>query len=157
MHISSTYDTFDSACACVRMPLCVCVSTHTHSVVLHVHTNVTCLYDMHYRERDAHAPCIYKCAHIHATHAHIHVRACPYPHAPCIYKCAHIHAEHAHIFMYEHARTVVLSAASAPSDSSFATALSSPSPTQKNSAEQFLSPPCGSTYTHVSVPLPTLL
>jgi hypothetical protein len=74
MHVSSTYDTFDSACACVRMPLCVCVylhthghiHTHTHSVVLHVHTSVTCLYDMHYRERDAHAPCIYKSAHIHA-------------------------------------------------------------------------------------------
>jgi hypothetical protein len=31
-----------------------------------------------------------------------------------------------HIFMYDHARTLSLSAASAPSDSSFATALSHP-------------------------------
>jgi hypothetical protein len=33
---------------------------------------------------------------------------------------------HMHVFMYEHARTASLRAASAPSDSSFATMLSSP-------------------------------
>jgi hypothetical protein len=33
---------------------------------------------------------------------------------------------HKHVFMYEHARTASLRAASAPSDSSFATMLSSP-------------------------------
>ena len=49
----------------------------------------------------------------------------------------HTYTLHMHVFMYEHARTSSLSAASAPSDSSFATALSHPFLIAQCSAERF--------------------
>ena len=63
---------------------------------------------------------------------------------------------HMHVFMCKQARTSSFSAASAPSDSSFDTALSSPFLLAICSAEYFRlehhEPPCRGTYTHVSVP-----
>ena len=69
MHILSMNDAFNSACACARMPLCVCIykerERERERDVLHLlHTNVICLYDMHYRERDTYAQHVYKHAHM---------------------------------------------------------------------------------------------
>jgi hypothetical protein len=73
MDISSMYDTFNSAYACVRMPVCGYLQTngHTHTQThtrIICNTNVICLYDMHYIGRDTYVQYIYKYAHMHAVH-----------------------------------------------------------------------------------------
>ena len=56
------------------------------------------------------------------------------------------------VFMYEHARTISTSAASAPIASSFATVLTNPFLLAICSAERLLSVSCRGTYTHLLAP-----